>query len=471
MVRKEVQNGVFSLRFIVVFGLLILVVPVSILILTNDYVKKVDEHSYRRSGTEEYLKSYAHFNRLQNVIRPVEPPLPALTLVRGLSSDVNLDEFDDDPLPVMFPLLDLVFVVTVLLSLAALIFSYDAVCGEKEEGTLRLMLANSVPRSKIVLAKIAGGMITLFIPFLVSVAFGLSTVVLNPRVSWTGANWGALALLLAGATVVVFFFHTLGTLVSALHHASASSIMTSLCLWVILVLAVPNLSPYAASLLSPAPSRIKTSREISRLTGVDRDDLGRKLQAERMSALVKKYPVLAERLTEAEAKERVSRDPAYREASEARTREVQAAWDEANRIQTARARALEADLRGKEEAQTRLSRDLSLASPLADFTYFATDVTSTGLRDRAHFAELSGLWDGAYWSYVRAKIDSLQKKDPAVDWWNTPVDVSDMPRFQYTEEALGTRVKAALTPLLVLLILSSSLFVAAYVAFIAYDAR
>ena len=76
--------------------------------------------------------------------------MPFQALVRGLSDDVNLDTFDNDPLPVMFPLIDLTFIVTILLSLAALILSYDAVCGEKEDGTLKLMLANGLPRFKIV---------------------------------------------------------------------------------------------------------------------------------------------------------------------------------------------------------------------------------------------------------------------------------------------------------------------------------
>jgi len=56
----------------------------------------------RRTETENYLKSYAHFNRLQTSSAR-QPPLPAYALVRGISSDVNIEEFDDDPLPFMFP--------------------------------------------------------------------------------------------------------------------------------------------------------------------------------------------------------------------------------------------------------------------------------------------------------------------------------------------------------------------------------
>ncbi len=102
--------------------MLLVIVTVTSFILTSDYLKQIDEYSQRQTEIENYMKSYAHFNRVQNVIRPSQPPLPFHSLVRGISSDVNIDEFDDDPLPVMFPLIDLVFIVTILMSLIALIF-------------------------------------------------------------------------------------------------------------------------------------------------------------------------------------------------------------------------------------------------------------------------------------------------------------------------------------------------------------
>ncbi len=471
LIKKEVQSGLFSFRFLMIFALLIIVVPVTIFILTNDYVKKVDEYSFRQAGLEDFLRQYAHFNRLRGVIDPAQPPLPAYALVRGVSSDVNSEAFDNDPLPVMFPLPDLIFIVAILLSLAALIFSYDAVCGEKEDGTLRLMLANGLPRVKILFSKIVGSTLTLLVPFLVSLVLGLLVIMLNPRVAWAGTNWASLALILLGAVVYILFFQTLGVLISARHHSSAASIMTSLCVWALLLLVVPNLSPYLASLVSPVPSRIKISREVSRLLDTDRDDLGQRLQTERLKELVKKYPALAERLSEAEAKARTAKDPAYREAVQAKTREVQAAWDEANRIQKGKADVLEKDIERKVEAQTRLSGLFSMASPLSDFTYMATDLTSTGKMNIQQFKKLSDVWESAYGEYSRGRIAALQKKEPAVDWWNTPVDVSDMPRFQYQEEALAARIKGTLWPFAALIFMNLLVFGGAYLSFVRYDVR
>ena len=52
---------------------------------------------------------------------------------------------------------DWAFIIGYVLSLIALLFTFDAVSSERERGTLRLMLANSVPRHTILIGKFLGG--------------------------------------------------------------------------------------------------------------------------------------------------------------------------------------------------------------------------------------------------------------------------------------------------------------------------
>jgi ABC-type transport system involved in multi-copper enzyme maturation permease subunit len=472
LIAKELRAHLLSFRFLASFVILFVLVVITAFVLTGDYVRQLDEYSARQTDLDRYLRTYAHFNRIGGVLRPAQPPVPFQTIVRGLTAEVNMEGFDNDPLPVMFPLIDLTFIVTILLSLIALILTYDAVSGEKEEGTLKLMLANGLPRSRIILAKAAGAGLTLLGPLVVSLAAGLLVIVLNPRVDWTGADWTALGLILAGAGVYAGVFALVGILVSSVHRSSASSIMTSLFVWTLLVLVVPNLSPYVASFLSPAPSRIKVARETSRLTDVDRDDLGRKLQAQYQAEVLKEYPVLGERLSEAELKRRVAEDAEYRTAYEAQRAAGRRAWAEANRIQGEKAAVLSEDLARKEAAQTGLARALSMISPLADFSYLATDLSSTGIRNRVHFGRLAQLWGRAFYQdYQPKKVAEMRAKDPTVDTSNTAVDMTDAPRFRYAEEGLGGRVRAALPPFAVLLVYGVVLFAAAYVSFIRYDVR
>jgi ABC-type transport system involved in multi-copper enzyme maturation permease subunit len=472
IIAKEVRANILSFRFLVSFVLLFVIVTVTALVLTGDYLRRQDEYSQRQAELERYLRNYAHFNRIGNILQATQPPIPFQSLIRGLTADVNIEAFDNDPLPVMFPLIDLTFIVTILVSLIALILSYDAVCGEKEDGTLKLMLGNGLSRSKVILAKFIGGVLTLLGPFLVSLAAGGLIIILHPRINWPVADWGALGLIVIGAVLYIAVFYLIGVFISSLHASSSSSVMTSLFVWVLLVLVVPNLSPYVASFLSPAPSRIKVARETSRLTDVDRDDLGRKLAEENRREVLKQYPVLAERLSEVELKRRVAEDPEYRKAYEALRAASQRGWDEANRIQGAKADVLRDDLRRKEEAQTDLARSVSMASPLADFTYLATELSSTGMRNIMHVGRLAEVWGRAFYGeYQPKKMAQMKAKDPTVDTWNTAVDMTDAPRFRYTEEALRGRTDAAMGPFAVLAVYVVALFAAAYIAFIRYDVR
>ncbi len=473
LIAKEVRNNILSFRFLASFVILFVVVIVTATVLAGDYLRRQDDHSQRQAELERYLRNYAHFNRIGNVIEPIlPPPIAFQALVRGLSADVNTEEFDNDPLPVMFPLIDLTFIVTILASLVALILSYDAVCGEKEDGTLKLMLSNGLARSKIVVAKFAGGVLAIVGPFLFSLAAGMLVILLHPRIHWPAADWGALGMIVVGAILYISVFYLIGVLISAIHRSSASSIMTSLFVWVLLVLIVPNLSPYVATFLSPAPSRVKVAREVSRLTDVDRDELGRKLMRQYRAETLKQYPVLAERLSEAEMKRRVAEDPEFRKAYEADEAATNRAWKEANEIQDAKAEVLRQDMRRKEEAQTDLARSISMASPLADFSYLATDLSSTGTQNMLHFGRLKTVWGAAFWGdYMKRKVEELKANDPTADQWNTAIDMTDAPRLRYTEERLGGRVHAVLPPVAVLLGYCIALFAAAYVAFARSDAR
>jgi len=471
IIKKEILNNIFSFRFLVTLILLVVIVTVTVFILTDDYVKKVDEFSRRQQEKERYLKEYAHFNRIGAVLRPIQPPISFYSFVRGLSTDVNMEEFHNDPLPVMFPLIDLTFIVTILMSLVALLFSYDSICGEKEDGTLKMILSYDISRTKLLFGKIIGGSLTLLIPYVFSLFVGLFVILVNSRVQWTVNDWGAFGFILVASIIFIMLFYSLGIFISSRHFSSSSSIMTSLFVWVLLILIIPNLSPYAASFLSKTPSRIRLGREISRITDMERDDLGRKLSQEKRQEIVRKYPILAEEISRSEREKRVTSDSNYRMAYNELTQAVQSAWDEANRIQGEKAEALRTEYNRKEEAQTRLSTLLSMLSPLSNFIYLSTDISSTGIRNMIHFNELSRKWSRDFRSYREEKIDSLREDNPTINVWNSPVDMSDRPLFQYRQEALGDRFVSTLKYFVALFIFNLIFFSAASVSFVRYDVR
>lgn len=81
--------------------------------------------------------------------------------------------YSDEPILALFRSLDLSFLVTVVLSLFTILFTYDAINGERRAGTLRLVFAHAVPRGRYVAAKLAGLWMAAAIPLLLSTLLGL----------------------------------------------------------------------------------------------------------------------------------------------------------------------------------------------------------------------------------------------------------------------------------------------------------
>ena len=69
--------------------------------------------------------------------------------------------------------IDWVFIIALVLSFVAILFTFDAISGERERGTLRLTLSNSVSRGAVLFAKFLGAFLSISIPFLIGALIGL----------------------------------------------------------------------------------------------------------------------------------------------------------------------------------------------------------------------------------------------------------------------------------------------------------
>ncbi|MEZ4701889.1 MAG: ABC transporter permease [Rhodothermales bacterium] len=139
----------------------------------------------------------------------------------------------------MFRAIDFVFIVQVVLSLLTIVFAYDLISGEKESGTLRLMLANAVPRTQYIAAKIAGAWLGLMIPLIIPMLIGvLLPMVFN--IPFAGDDWLRLGKLTGYSMLYLTAFLCLGVLFSTLTHRSAMSFLTLLVFWIAMVLVVPR---------------------------------------------------------------------------------------------------------------------------------------------------------------------------------------------------------------------------------------
>ena len=104
---------------------------------------------------------------------------------------------------------------SLVLSLFAILFAYDAVSGEKERGTLRLSFANNLPRGIFILGKIFGSFLALAVPLLVPILLGCMLLPLLGA-PMTSDDWFKLGCIILAGLLYFGVFLTLSVFMSAL---------------------------------------------------------------------------------------------------------------------------------------------------------------------------------------------------------------------------------------------------------------
>ncbi len=170
-------------------------------------------------------------------------------------------ERGNDRLPGPAPL-DWMFAIRVVLSLAAFLLGHDAICGERQIGTLKLLMSYPVPRWKILAGKLAALWGCLAVPFLAGAALSLALVFALGQ-----APLGAMDLVKAGWVVLLglwaaAFFALVALAVSAAARTSSTSLSVLALLWIGAVVAVPALGHLLAHRLSPIPAEGEIERRM-----------------------------------------------------------------------------------------------------------------------------------------------------------------------------------------------------------------
>ena len=132
------------------------------------------------------------------------------------------------------------FIIGYVLSLVALLFTFDSISGERERGTLRLTLANAIPRHTVLIGKFLGAFISVSIPFILAVLVNLLVISTSSDVHLDAEAWGRLGIIFFIAVLYTCLFLALGMLVSARVQRSAVSLVILLLVWVVFVVFMPS---------------------------------------------------------------------------------------------------------------------------------------------------------------------------------------------------------------------------------------
>ena len=149
--------------------------------------------------------------------------------------------------------LDWAFVISVIMSFAAIVLVYDSISGERESGTLRLSMSNPVPRSTVILGKYLGTMIMLVIPLLVGMLFSMIIITTSGKVDLAGADWVRILVTALLSLLYLSIFVLLGLFISSSVRSSAASLVLLLLAWTVIVVVIPSVTGVITTRLSELP--------------------------------------------------------------------------------------------------------------------------------------------------------------------------------------------------------------------------
>ena len=182
IIRKELLDHVRSVQFAVLLGADLLLFAVNSLVFVQRYGRL--NADYRPSPCQPGgAASPARWGRPSIIAGPLpvigqgrekDSPSgyylgPKLTLFPN-TAELAISRYPN------IPELDWAFIIKIVLSLYVILLGFEAISGERERGTLRLVLSNPVGRVKLLTAKYAAIIASAAVPLLVGLLISLIVV-------------------------------------------------------------------------------------------------------------------------------------------------------------------------------------------------------------------------------------------------------------------------------------------------------
>src|SRR5262249_10480079 len=190
--KKEIVANVRNFKAPVALVIMTLLLLISANALTFDYRNRLNNWSVNQDrqrdpavvGGVRYDLSDGSFyyGIVFGHTAPTQPPQPFSALVKGMDGDMDrtvtvgqrivFGAREGEPVTsAIFDIPDASFVMKLLVSLFALMFSLDTVTREKESGTLKAMMSQPIRRRELILYKSLGASISLLASFAIAYIF------------------------------------------------------------------------------------------------------------------------------------------------------------------------------------------------------------------------------------------------------------------------------------------------------------
>ena len=257
LIGRELLDNLMTFRFAAAVFITLLLVVAATAVLIKDYERRLESYNTSIETHRQRLRKWQTYSPGMGRLNVDRPPNPLSLFNVGLDKrlgnkiqvshwfvpslwDAEMDSSDNSFLNI-FSSIDIVFIFEVVLSLLALIFAYDALAGERERGTLRLVLTHPVRRGQILFAKYISAMLCLLVPLLMSLLLAVMLLTTSTSVSLSTDDFLCIGGIVLSSLAYLSVFYLIGLLISALTRRTGTALMLSMFVWGFLVLVYPNM--------------------------------------------------------------------------------------------------------------------------------------------------------------------------------------------------------------------------------------
>ena len=261
IIQREFVSNVLTSRFMIGFIVCLMSTAAAVFVQTEDYEKRlsayhvaVREHQAETRTWDLYSQINPKAHRKPNPLSIFNvgteksgADMVSIELATPIWEKEAQKHGSDNPFLSIFLAIDVIFVFKIVLSALAILFAYNTISGEREDGTLKLVLSNPIPRDALVLGKYLGGVLSLFPIVTVSFTVGVVMAYASPATDFGGDDLLRLVMVLVVSLLYVSLCYLLGMLLSVWTKEAATTLILSMFIWGIVTILHSNVATFAVA--------------------------------------------------------------------------------------------------------------------------------------------------------------------------------------------------------------------------------
>jgi len=263
----ELQNHLYNLRFSFTLILTVLLFSISSVAYVIEYKENKTMYEQGMIKLEEFKSDMAfnasRFAQFQNSL-PLEPRNSGFiascreesipnTIFYSAFNVFGFEIIKGSKNPFVLPSenVNWEFIIIVLFSFLAIIYTFNSISGEKEMRTLSLGLSNSVSRGVLLTGKFLGTLMTLTLFLILSMITSIFILLVSGQVMIDGTTMAEISGFLVLSVLLIACMTAIGLLSSVISYHANTSLLTDLLVWLVFLFVIPHTSLLLSDELFP----------------------------------------------------------------------------------------------------------------------------------------------------------------------------------------------------------------------------